>query len=116
MSLPLAPLLCACRFAAISAAVILAASPSAHAADATRDCFTTVKRLVVDHLGVEAGKVVPSANFIDDLGADNLDTVEIVMATEEEFSIQIPDRDAEKLLTISDLTSYLARRGVCKAR
>ena len=100
----------------ILAVAILAASPSAHAADTTRDCFTSVKRILVEHLGVEAEKVVPSASIIDDLGADSLDTVEIVMATEEEFGVEIPDRDADRLLKVSDLTTYLARRGVCKAR
>jgi acyl carrier protein len=112
----LARLLCACRLAAVCAAAIVAASPSAHAADATRDCFTTVKRILVDHLGVEAAKVVPPASIVDDLGADDLDTIEIVMATEEEFAVEIPDQDAGKLVTVADLTAYLARRGVCKAR
>ena len=116
MSFSPALVLRACRFVTILAATILTASPSTHAADATRDCFTTVKRILVEHLGVEAERVVPSASIGDDLGADNLDAVEIVMATEEEFAIQIPDQDADKLLKVSDLTAYLARRGVCKAR
>jgi len=116
MSFSLASILGGCRIAAVLAAAILAGSPSAHAAEATRDCFTTVKRILVDHLGVEAEKVIPSASIGDDLGADNLDAVEIVMATEEEFAIQIPDQDADKILKVSDLIAYLARRGVCKAR
>ena len=64
------------------------------------DISERVKKIVVEHLGVEADKVVDSASFVDDLGADSLDTVELVMAFEEEFSIEIPDEIAEKITTI----------------
>ena len=66
-----------------------------------------VKKIVVEHLGVEPDKVTESASFIDDLGADSLDTVELVMAFEKEFDIDIPDEEAEKLRTVGDAMSYL---------
>lgn len=66
-----------------------------------------VKKIIVDHLGVEESKVVENANFIDDLGADSLDTVELVMAFEEEFGIEIPDEAAEKILTVKDAIDYI---------
>ena len=66
-----------------------------------------VKDLVVEQLGVSQDQVNPQASFIDDLGADSLDTVELVMAFEEEFGIDIPDEDAEKMLTVSDAIKYL---------
>jgi len=66
-----------------------------------------VKKIVVEHLGVEPEKVVDSASFIDDLGADSLDTVELVMAFEEEFSIEIPDDAAEKIQTVGDAIGFI---------
>jgi acyl carrier protein len=66
--------------------------------------------LIVDQLGVDAESVTPAAHFIDDLGADSLDTVELVMAFEEEFDIEIPDEDAEKLETVADAIKYLNER------
>lgn len=66
-----------------------------------------VKKIVVEHLGADEDKVVPEANFIDDLGADSLDTVELVMAFEEEFGCEIPDDAAEKIQTVGDAISYL---------
>jgi acyl carrier protein len=66
-----------------------------------------VKKIVVEHLGVEESKVSESASFIDDLGADSLDTVELVMAFEEEFGVEIPDDAAEKILTVKDAIDYL---------
>lgn len=66
--------------------------------------------LIVDQLGVDADSVTPDAHFIDDLGADSLDTVELVMAFEEEFDLEIPDEDAEKLETVSDASGYLSKR------
>jgi len=66
-----------------------------------------VKKIVIEHLGVEADKVVPTASFIDDLGADSLDTVELVMAFEEEFSVEIPDDAAETILTVGDAVRFL---------
>ena len=66
------------------------------------DTATRVKELVVENLGVEAEKVTDAASFVDDLGADSLDTVELVMALEEEFGIEIPDGDAEKINTVGD--------------
>lgn len=71
------------------------------------DIEERVKKIVVEHLGVEADKVVPSASFIDDLGADSLDTVELVMAFEEEFSVEIPDDAAEKILTVQDAVNFI---------
>ncbi len=66
-----------------------------------------VKEIIVEQLGVEAGQVNPEASFIDDLGADSLDTVELVMAFEEEFNIEIPDEDAEKIKKVGDAIEYI---------
>ena len=70
-----------------------------------------VKDIIVDQLGVDPEKVKPEASFIDDLGADSLDIVELVMAMEEEFNLEIPDEDAEKLKTVQDVASYLQSKG-----
>ena len=74
------------------------------------DIQQKVVDLIVDQLGVDADSVTPEAHFIDDLGADSLDTVELVMAFEEAFDIEIPDEDAEKLETVKDAIDYLKRR------
>src|SRR5215470_12794843 len=66
-----------------------------------------VKKIVVEHLGVEADKVTEDASFIDDLGADSLDIVELVMAFEEEFGVEIPDDAAEKITTVRDAIDYI---------
>ena len=66
-----------------------------------------VKEIIVEQLGVDAAAVTPEASFVDDLGADSLDTVELVMAFEEEFDIEIPDEDAEKLESVGDAIKYL---------
>lgn len=66
-----------------------------------------VKKIIVEQLGVEEGEVVPDAKFIEDLGADSLDTVELVMALEEEFGIEIPDDEAEKIVTVKHATDYI---------
>ena len=71
------------------------------------DIAERVKKIVIDHLGVDADKVVESASFIDDLGADSLDTVELVMAFEEEFGVEIPDDAAEKIATVKDAIDYI---------
>lgn len=71
------------------------------------DVAERVKKIIVEHLGVEMAKVVDNASFIDDLGADSLDTVELVMAFEEEFNIEIPDEAAEKITTVKDAVSYI---------
>ncbi len=71
------------------------------------DIADRVKKIVIEHLGAEADKVVPEASFIDDLGADSLDTVELVMAFEEEFSVEIPDDAAEKILTVQDAINFI---------
>ncbi len=71
------------------------------------DTAERVKKIVVEHLGVEADKVTDDANFIDDLGADSLDTVELVMAFEEEFSVEIPDDAAEKITTVKDAIAFI---------
>jgi acyl carrier protein len=66
-----------------------------------------VKAIIVEQLGVEESDVIPAAKFIEDLGADSLDTVELVMAFEEEFDIEIPDEDAEKITTVGDAIQYI---------
>lgn len=71
------------------------------------DVAATVKKIVVEHLGVDESKVVDTASFIDDLGADSLDTVELVMAFEEEFGVEIPDDAAEKILTVRDAINFI---------
>ena len=72
-----------------------------------KDVANKVKKMVVDHLGVEESKVRDEANFIDDLGADSLDTVELVMAFEEEFGSEISDSEAEKILTVGDAIKFI---------
>ena len=71
------------------------------------DVAERVKSIVVENLGVDADKVVESASFIDDLGADSLDTVELVMAFEEEFNCEIPDDEAEKIATVQDAITFI---------
>ena len=69
-----------------------------------------VKQIIVEQLGVDEGEVTSSASFVDDLGADSLDTVELVMALEEEFEIEIPDEDAEKITTVHQAIEYINER------
>jgi acyl carrier protein len=76
---------------------------------AMSDIADRVKKIVVEHLGVEAEKVTEAASFIDDLGADSLDTVELVMAFEEEFGCEIPDDAAETILTVGDAVKFLEK-------
>ena len=71
------------------------------------DVNATVKKIVADHLGVDEKKVTEEASFIDDLGADSLDTVELVMAFEEEFGAEISDNEAEKILTVGDAVKFI---------
>ena len=71
------------------------------------DTAERVKKIVVEHLNVEADKVTEAASFIEDLGADSLDTVELVMAFEEEFGIEIPDDAAESIVTVGDAVKYI---------
>jgi acyl carrier protein len=73
------------------------------------DVAERVKKIVVEHLGVDAEKVNPEASFIDDLGADSLDTVELVMAFEEEFGIEIPDDAAETIQTVGDAVKFIEK-------
>ena len=71
------------------------------------DTSERVKKIVVEHLGIDEGKVIDTASFIDDLGADSLDTVELVMAFEEEFEIEIPDEEAEGIATVQNAVDYI---------
>ena len=73
-----------------------------------------VRDIIVDHLHVNADQVVPEASFIDDLSADSLDTVELIMAFEEEFGAEIPDEDAEKMKTVGAVLDYLKSKGLDK--
>ena len=75
-----------------------------------KDISSTVKKMVDDHLGVDETKVTNEANFIDDLGADSLDTVELVMAFEEEFGSEISDTEAEKILTVGDAIKFIENK------
>lgn len=68
-----------------------------------------VKEIIVEQLGVDEGEVTPNASFVDDLGADSLDTVELVMALEEAFNLQIPDEDAEKIRTLQNTVDYIKK-------
>lgn len=74
------------------------------------DTAERVKKIIVDQLGVEEDEVTDEASFVDDLGADSLDVVELVMAFEEEFDIEIPDEDAEKIATVQDAIQYIRER------
>ena len=69
-----------------------------------------VKSIIVEQLGVKPDQIVPTASFVNDLGADSLDTVELVMALEEEFGIEIPDEEAEKILTVEDAVKYIEKK------
>jgi len=73
------------------------------------DVSEKIKNIIVDHLGVDAAKVTDEASFIDDLGADSLDTVELVMAFEEEFGAEISDSEAEKILTVGDAIKFIEK-------
>jgi acyl carrier protein len=73
----------------------------------SEDISSKVKKIVADHLGIDEAKVTEEASFIDDLGADSLDTVELVMAFEEEFGIEIPDDAAENILTVGDAINFI---------
>ena len=73
------------------------------------DVGDNIKKIIVDHLGVDAAKVTEDASFIDDLGADSLDTVELVMAFEEEFGAEISDSEAEKILTVGDAIKFVEK-------
>src|SRR6266436_10040684 len=85
------------------------AQSKGHEGAAMSDISERVKKIVVEHLGVEADKVTENASFIDDLGADSLDTVELVMAFEEEFGCEIPDDAAETILTVGDAIKFLEK-------
>tara|TARA_Y100000590_G_scaffold214371_1_gene242999 strand:- start:684 stop:923 length:240 start_codon:yes stop_codon:yes gene_type:complete len=76
----------------------------------TDNIASKVKKMVADHLGVDEAKVTDEANFIDDLGADSLDTVELVMSFEEEFGSEISDSEAEKILTVGDAIKFIESR------
>ena len=69
-----------------------------------------VKQIIVEQLNVDEGEVTPTASFVDDLGADSLDIVELVMALEEAFSIEVPDEEAEKLLTVKDVIEHIEKK------
>lgn len=68
-----------------------------------------VKKIIIDQLGIDASKITEESSFVDDLGADSLDIVELIMAFEEEFDVEIPDEDAEKIKTVEDATKYLIK-------
>ena len=73
----------------------------------SEEVFDKVKEIIVEQLGVAETAITPEASFIDDLGADSLDTVELIMALEEEFDLEIPDADAEKVVTVNDVVEYI---------
>ncbi len=75
------------------------------------DVSEKVKEIIISKLGVDAGQITPQASFTNDLGADSLDTVELVMEFEKAFNIQIPDEDAEKITTVGDVINYLKTKG-----
>ena len=76
----------------------------------TKDISSKIKKMVTDHLGIDESKVTDEANFIDDLGADSLDTVELVMAFEEEFGSEISDSEAEKIITVGDAIKFVENK------
>jgi len=73
------------------------------------EAIDRIKKIIIDQLGIEEGKISIESSFIDDLGADSLDIVELIMAFEEEFDIEIPDEDAEKIKTVGDTVNYLSK-------
>ena len=73
----------------------------------SEEVFDKVKEIIVEQLGVAETAITPDASFIDDLGADSLDIVELIMASEEEFDLEIPDADAEKVVTVNDVVEYI---------
>ena len=75
------------------------------------EVFGKVKDIIVDQLGVEGESVAMTSNFVDDLGADSLDTVELVMALEEQFGVEIPDESAEKITTVAEAVDYITTNG-----
>lgn len=79
------------------------------------EIFDKVKKIVTDQLSVETGNVTPQASFANDLGADSLDTVELVMALEEEFDIEIPDEAAEKITTVQEAVDYISNKVAASA-
>ncbi|MCT7958740.1 acyl carrier protein [Laspinema palackyanum] len=81
----------------------------------SQDIFSQVKKIVTEQLEVEGDKVTPSASFAEDLGADSLDTVELVMALEENFDIEIPDEAAEKITTVQEAVNYIESQVAAKA-
>lgn len=76
----------------------------------SKDVLRKVKEMVAEQLGVDEDDVTPESSFIDDLGADSLDIVELIMALEEEFDLEIPDEDAEKIVTVADAVNYISER------
>ncbi|HAV42987.1 TPA: acyl carrier protein [bacterium] len=74
------------------------------------DVFSRIKQIIIDQLGVEESRVTLDVSFVDDLGADSLDIVELVMALEEEFGLEISDEDAEKIITVGDAVNYISTR------
>jgi acyl carrier protein len=76
----------------------------------TVDVAEKVKKIIVEQLGVDEAEVTPDASFVEDLGADSLDTVELIMVLEEEFGIEIPDEDAEKIVHVKDAVQYITDR------
>jgi acyl carrier protein len=79
-------------------------------ADGKKEIVEKVKQIIAEQLGVDEAEVTPSASFVDDLGADSLDQVELVMALEEKFDLEIPDEDAEKIRTVQDAIDYVDKR------
>tara|TARA_B100000745_G_C19854658_1_gene284055 strand:+ start:65 stop:307 length:243 start_codon:yes stop_codon:yes gene_type:complete len=73
----------------------------------TEEISNKIKKIITDHLGIDASKLTEDANFVDDLGADSLDTLELVMAFEEEFNFEIPDSAAEKITTVGDAIKFI---------
>jgi len=79
------------------------------AAEKVKQMVEKVKQIIAEQLGVDEAEITPTASFVDDLGADSLDTVELVMALEEAFDIEIPDEDAEKIRTVQDAIDYIEK-------
>jgi len=79
-------------------------------AESKKELIEKVKQIISEQLGVDEGEVTPSASFVDDLGADSLDQVELVMALEENFDLEIPDEDAEKIRTVQDAIDYIEKK------
>jgi acyl carrier protein len=102
------------RFAHASTLLVRFTEAKSMATEVNKESVEKVKQIIAEQLGVDENEVTPSASFVDDLGADSLDQVELVMALEEAFDVEIPDEDAEKIRTVQDAIDYIDKHAKAK--